>query len=182
MTDDLQIVLDSRIDVVRRRIYLVGEICDEHLLLVEAGLSHLEALDSEAPITIWICSEGGDINAGYGIIDSIKSRSIEINTHCKGNAFSMAAWILAAGDNRSMSPNSYIMIHEGQFGMGEAPMSKTQMDKHVQYHTQLEIRGWKMLGDFTKRSPSWWKKQCQACEFYIDANKAKALGLIDTVS
>ncbi len=177
----LEQTLQTKIDVVNRRIYLDEEISSSHATMVEVALTYFESVDNTKPVTIWICSEGGDINSGYAIIDSMRSRAIQVNTHCYGQAFSMAAWILAAGDSRSISSNSFVMVHEGQFTFAEESMSHTQIQQQRKFHSELEKIGWKLLASFTKRTANWWSKECKVGEFYITSNKAKTLGIVDKV-
>ncbi len=70
--------------------------------------------ESNEPITIYINSPGGSVNAGLVIYDCIQSSEIEINIICAGMAASMAAIILAGGQkgHRFILPHSKVMIHE----------------------------------------------------------------------
>lgn len=63
---------------------------------------------------ILINSSGGEIDAGLMIYDCIQAFTNEIDIYCVGNAFSMAAIILAAGrtGHRHIFKHSKVMIHE----------------------------------------------------------------------
>ncbi len=69
---------------------------------------------SPDPITICISCTGGEVNAGLAIYDLLQSCQNEIYMYCIGQACSMAAVLLAAGQKgrRYILPNSRVMIHE----------------------------------------------------------------------
>ena len=76
-----------------RKIFLNGEIDEEMANNFLSQLMYLEK-DSEAPITIYINSPGGEVNAGLLIYDAIQCSKLEINMICTGISASMAAIIL----------------------------------------------------------------------------------------
>jgi ATP-dependent protease ClpP protease subunit len=78
------------------------------------GLHVLDAKNND-PITIIMNNLGGDEYHGYGIIDSMKACSSDINIVVRGHAMSMGAIILQFADHRTMSPNSRLMIHYGEW-------------------------------------------------------------------
>jgi ATP-dependent protease ClpP protease subunit len=94
----------------------------------------------------------------------------------------MAAWILAVGDNRSMTAHSFAMIHEGQFSFSDETMSHTKLEQYRKFHKELERQGWKILGERTKRTAGWWKKKCESGELFLSAVKSRSLGLIDRIT
>lgn len=69
---------------------------------------------TDQPIHIYINCTGGEVNAGLAIYDLLQSCPNEITMYCIGQACSMAAIILAAGQKgrRFILPHSRIMIHE----------------------------------------------------------------------
>ena len=79
-----------------RKIFLTGEINAE---MANAFLSEILFLEQEPtkPVTIYINSPGGEVNAGLMIYDVIQGSGLEINMVCTGMAASMAAILLAGG-------------------------------------------------------------------------------------
>lgn len=69
---------------------------------------------TDQPIRIYISCTGGEVNAGLAIYDLLRSCPNEIHMYCIGQACSMAAILLAAGQKgrRYILPNSRVMIHE----------------------------------------------------------------------
>jgi ATP-dependent Clp endopeptidase proteolytic subunit ClpP len=71
-------------------------------------------------ITVWIDSDGGDVFAGAGIFDALKSHDGKITVNIT-KAISAASVIAMAGDEIHMSPVGIMMIHNPLTGTyGEA--------------------------------------------------------------
>lgn len=87
-------------------------------ITVETSVSFAKAMlwlmKSPEPITICISCSGGEVNAGLAIYDLIQSCPNKIYMYCIGQACSMAAVLLAAGQKgrRFILPHSSVMIHE----------------------------------------------------------------------
>lgn len=106
-TDLISRLLDDRI------IMVVGVIEDDLASMICAQLLHLQSKGSE-PVSLYINSPGGSITAAFAIYDVMRiiSKSVEIRTICFGQACSAASMLLCAGDFRSATKNSRIMIHQ----------------------------------------------------------------------
>lgn len=105
--------------LMNRCIFLNGEIDDDMANVFIAQLLYLEQ-EAENPITIYINSNGGSINAGLMIYDAIQGSQLDINMIATGLAASMAAIILAGGQKgrRMILPHSKVMIHEPLIAKG----------------------------------------------------------------
>ena len=81
------------------RIVFIGEpINDTVASLVVAQLLYLESQDPEKEISLYINSPGGSISAGMAIYDTMKYIKCPVSTICIGMCASMAAVLLACGD------------------------------------------------------------------------------------
>ena len=97
-----------------RTIFLVGDIDEGKHLEV---LKNLHILDQyEGNVTIYINSEGGEVASGFAIYDAIKAMKCYVRGIVNGQASSIASVILQACDSRLITPNSFVMIHEGNDG------------------------------------------------------------------
>ena len=107
-----EVSLNTR-HLMSRRIFIKEEITDETANDFISQMLYLEQ-ESREPITIYINSPGGSVNAGLVIYDCIQSSELEINIICAGIAASMAAILLAGGQKgrRYILPHSKVMIHE----------------------------------------------------------------------
>ena len=112
-----KIQLDSKL-LSQRRIFLTGEITDD--TAVDFMQMMLYLTEKNEPIDIYINSPGGNVNAGLAIYDMLQSCKNERRMYCIGQASSMAAVLLAAGQKgrRFILPNSRVMIHEVLLGGG----------------------------------------------------------------
>ncbi len=97
------------VDTSTRSIYLFSDITSELAVIVIRALKVMSLEDS--PITIYINSMGGDVDAMTAIISAMKSTKNEIHTNVMGIAYSAGAMIFLAGDHRSMSSYSTLMFH-----------------------------------------------------------------------
>jgi ATP-dependent Clp protease protease subunit len=103
-----QYLLENRI------IFLSGDIDTKVAEHVITSMLVLDSLDKRTDIKLYISSYGGSVYAGLAIYDCMQMIEAPISTFCIGPAFSMAAWLLAAGEKgkRYATPNSKIMLHQ----------------------------------------------------------------------
>lgn len=112
-------VYDLRSRLLKDRIIMLsGEIHDELADSLVAQLLYLETEDSDKDIKMYINSPGGVITSGMAIYDTMNLISPKIITICVGQAASMGAFLLSAGDYRMALPNARIMIHQPLGGAG----------------------------------------------------------------
>ena len=111
-----------------RIVFIDGEITDAVASLVVSQLIFLEADNPNKEINLYINSPGGSVTAGLAIYDTIKYISSPVKTICMGQAASMAAIILSAGEkgSRHALPSSRVMIHQ-PFGGVEGQASDIQV-------------------------------------------------------
>ncbi len=98
--------------LMNRTVFLNGDIDSDMANDFLSELLYLE--ESKEPITVYIDSHGGEVNAGLMIYDAIQGSNLTINMVCTGIAASMAAVIFAGGQKgrRFILPHSQVMIHE----------------------------------------------------------------------
>lgn len=132
LADDQQLSLEYRLRsydmaMVRnrhRRLYLTGVVDDEMAAYVRSDLVSWQHYDESvgedpSPITVIVNSPGGYVTDGLEIYDTLmeyRAKGWTINTRCTGNAMSMAAVLLQAGELREMTPRATFMIHEVSAG------------------------------------------------------------------
>ena len=97
-----------------RIVFVGGEVEDGMANSVIAQLLFLQAEDPKKEISMYINSPGGSVTAGLAILDTMKMIKCPVATYCIGQAASMGAILLAAGEKgrRHALPNSRIMIHQ----------------------------------------------------------------------
>ena len=97
-----------------RIVFLGHPVTDEVANLVTAQLLFLESEDPEKEINFYINSPGGSVTAGLAIYDTMQFIKPPVSTLCLGQAASMGALLLLAGQKgrRYALPHSRIMIHQ----------------------------------------------------------------------
>ena len=97
-----------------RVVFLVGPVNEISANLIVAQFLFLESENSEKDIYFYINSPGGMVSAGLAIYDTMQYIKPDISTLCIGQAASMGALLLTAGQKgkRYCLPNSRVMIHQ----------------------------------------------------------------------
>ena len=98
----------------QRRVMLTGMIDGKLAERVCAQLLVLESDDADAPVTLYLNSPGGEVDAGFAIYDTMRALRCDVATVCLGFAASMAQFILCAGapGRRSAYAHSRILMHQ----------------------------------------------------------------------
>lgn len=129
----------TTIDIFSRllsdRIIFLGEEIDDRLAnQIQAQLLYLDAAAPGTPIKLYINSPGGEVYAGLGIYDCIKSIQSPVYTVCTGLAASMGAIILAAGEpgHRKSLPHARILIHQPSGGAAGTSSDVTIAAKEIE--------------------------------------------------
>jgi len=110
--------------LLRERIVFLGQEVNEPIAnLIIAQMLHLEALDPDKEINLYINSPGGLAYAGMAIYDVMQHVRPPVATICVGMGMSAAAMILCAGapGRRLALPSAKVMIHQGSAGAQGAP-------------------------------------------------------------
>jgi len=101
-----------------RVVFLVGPVTEITANLIVAQLLFLESENPDKDIFFYINSPGGSVSAGLAVYDTMQFIKPDVSTLCVGQAASMGALLLAAGDKdkRFCLPNSRVMIHQPMGG------------------------------------------------------------------
>src|ERR1035438_590334 len=102
-----------------RIIFLGTPIDDQVANVVVAQLLHLESVDPDKDVSLYINSPGGSIYSGLAIFDTMNFIKPDVATMCVGVAMSMGSLLLAGGTHgkRSALPNSRIPLHHPPAGL-----------------------------------------------------------------
>ena len=101
-----------------RIVFLVGPVEDHMANLIVAQLLFLESENPDKDINLYINSPGGSVTAGMSIYDTMQFIRPNVSTLCVGQAASMGAFLLGAGEpgKRFALPNSRMMLHQPSGG------------------------------------------------------------------
>lgn len=160
-------------------IFIGSPITDDVANLVIAQLLFLEAEDAERTISLYLNSPGGSVTAGLAIYDTLNYVKPEVSTICIGQAGSIAALLLSAGEpgKRFALPHSTIMIHQP---MGGAYGQASDIEIHAQEILRVKSLLVEILAKNTKQ-PLERIQQDTERDCYLTASEAKEYGIIDRV-
>ncbi len=162
-----------------RVVFLVGPVNDVTANLIVAQLLFLESENPDKDIYFYINSPGGSVTAGMAIYDTMQFIKPNVSTLCIGQAASMGAFLLAAGEKgkRYCLPNSRVMIHQPLGGFqGQA----SDIEIHAREILYLRERLNGMLAKHTGQSMERIEKDTDRDNF-MSAAAAVEYGLVDKI-
>ncbi len=166
--------------LLKDRIIFIGTQVEDNMAnAIIAQLLFLEAEDPERDIFVYINSPGGVVSAGLAIYDTMQYISCDIATICMGQAASMGAVLLCAGNKgkRSMLPHARVMIHQPSGG------SQGQASTIEIYTKEILKLKEKLNGIIAHHTGQSLKKVAKDTDrdFFMSAEEALEYGLIDNV-
>jgi ATP-dependent Clp protease, protease subunit len=166
-----------------RDVYLIGDIEKDTARSCIERLREL-ANDNKRPITLFINSAGGNVTDGLALHDAIRfiiNQGVEVTIIVQGMAYSMGSIVLqAASDGRRLSfPHSWIMIHEPAKWAGW--QSTTAAAQHLERLKQMQDQIYRILSSRSGKPLRQIIRDTKRTDFYLDAEKALAYGLIDAI-
>lgn len=162
-----------------RIIFVVGEVEDYMANLIIAQLIFLESVNPDKDISLYINSPGGVVTSGMAIYDTMQFIKPDVSTLCIGQAASMGALLLCAGQakKRYCLPNSRVMIHQPLGGyQGQA----TDIEIHARETLYLRARLDNILAHHTGKTPEEIRRDTERDNF-MSAERALEYGLIDEI-
>ena len=166
--------------LLRDRIVMISGPIDSAMAnTVVAQLLFLESENPNADISLYINTPGGDVTAGWAIMDTMQYIKPNVSTIGMGLVASMGSVLLAAGEKgkRFVLPNTEVMIHQpssgtqGQVTDMEISLRETQRVKQVIIKQMAEFTGRKEKEVFEAMERDNW----------MDAEGAKKFGLVDGI-
>jgi ATP-dependent Clp protease protease subunit len=102
-----------------RSIIISGSISDQIVPEITASVMTFVRKSKTKPISVYINSDGGDLNAMFAIHDILRTAPCPVHTYGFGHVMSAGTLLLACGDTRYLYENALVMMHEPMFSMGE---------------------------------------------------------------
>ncbi len=162
-----------------RIIFLGSAIDDDASNLVIAQMLYLESEDPDRDISFYLNTPGGVVSAGLAIYDTMQYIRPSVHTICMGQAASMGALLLAAGEKgkRSALPNSRIVIHQPLGGsQGQATDIGIQAKEILRLKQDLNA----ILARHTGQSVEKVEADTDR-DYYMTSSQAKEYGIIDEI-
>ena len=165
--------------LANRIVFLGTQIDDTSANLVIAQLLHLESESTSKDISLYINSPGGDMNALFGIHDTMQYVAPDVATICVGQAASAAAVLLAAGapGKRYALPNARVLIHQPH---GGAQGQSTDLE--LQIAEVVEMR--RLMVDILVEATGQTRERITSDidrDYIVRGKDAVAYGLVDQI-
>jgi len=166
--------------LLKERIVFVGTAIDDDVAnLVIAQMLFLESEDPDKDIHLYINSPGGIVTSGLAIYDTMQYIRPKVSTLCMGQAASIAALLLGAGEKgkRYALPHSRILIHQPMGGFqGQASDVDIQAKEILRLREELNAILVKHTSQTLERIQTDTDR-----DFYMTGVQAKEYGIIDEV-
>ena len=164
-----------------RIVFLVGPVTDESANLVVAQLLFLESENPDKDIFFYINSPGGSVTAGMSIYDTMNFIKPNVSTLCLGQAASMGAFLLSAGEKgkRFALPNSRIMIHQPLISGGLGGQA-SDIEIHARELLKIKEKLNRLMAKHCGRDLADLERDTDRDNF-MSAEEAKEYGLIDQI-
>ncbi len=162
-----------------RIVFLVGPVEDHMANLIVAQMLFLESENPDKDIHLYINSPGGSVTAGMSIYDTMQFIRPDVSTLCVGQAASMGAFLLAAGQagKRMALPNSRMMLHQPSGGSrGVAADIEIQAQEILLMRERLN----KLIAEHTGQDEDRVAKDTDR-DFWMSPEEAEEYGLVDRV-
>lgn len=166
--------------LLKDRIVFLGTAIDDNIAnLVVAQMLYLESEDPDKEIFFYLNSPGGHVSSGMAIYDTMQYIKSPISTVCMGQAASMAALLLAAGQKgkRFALPHARILIHQPLGGFqGQATDIGIQAKEILRLKDELNL----ILAQLTGKPLSKIINDTER-DYFMNSEQAKEYGLIDEI-
>ncbi|OGW11737.1 MAG: ATP-dependent Clp endopeptidase, proteolytic subunit ClpP [Nitrospinae bacterium RIFCSPLOWO2_12_39_16] len=166
--------------LLKDRIIFLGAPIDDYMSnLIIAQLLFLEAEDPEQDIYIYINCPGGIVTSGLAIYDTMQYIKPAVQTICIGQAASMGALLLSAGEKgkRFALPHSRMMIHQPSGGF-QGPSAD------IEIHAKEILKMRETLDGILSKHTGQPLKKIRVDtdrDFFMSGEDAKVYGIIDDV-
>jgi ATP-dependent Clp protease protease subunit len=159
-----------------KTIQIIDSITDEKYKEFSLELREFEKTP-KTPVYVELCSPGGDAYAALAYASRIRLSPCDIIITGYGLIASAATIILAYGDKRRMTKESWVMVHEDS---GRVKGGTTLLEVEVAHMRRLEYQWIDLFEHVTKTRSDEWEKLHKKTT-YLSAKECLTLGLIDEV-
>ncbi len=166
--------------LLKERIIFLGTAIDDTIAnLVIAQLLFLESEDPDKDINFYINSPGGMVTSGMAIYDTMQYIKPDVQTICIGQAASMGALLLAAGNagKRHALPHARILIHQPMGGFqGQASDIEIHAREIIRMRSELN----RILVHHTGQAVEKIERDTDR-DFFMTGEEAREYGIVDKV-
>jgi ATP-dependent Clp protease, protease subunit len=166
--------------LLKDRIVFLGSAVDDDVAnIIIAQFLFLESEDPDKDIQLYINSPGGVVSAGLAMYDTMQYVRCPVSTICIGQAASMGALLLGAGQKgrRFALPHSRIMIHQ-PLGGARGQATDIEIQAREIRHAKDVITN--ILVESTGKKRDEIERDIDR-DFFMGPGQAKEYGIIDEI-
>lgn len=160
-----------------------GDVTDKSVYTAIQTLGIFSRREPGCDITILLTTPGGSVLAGFALYDYIRQlreKGHKVTIQVIGYAMSMGVTLLQAADERLISPNSFLLIHETSGGGENMTFSQAKDNlKHAQMMQDKMFETLAERGNLTSRQL---KAKAARTDWLIDSKEALKHGLVDSIA
>lgn len=170
-------------DLKQRKLFISVNICQD---TVDDAVRHIMQFNHEdadipveerKPILLYVASNGGDVDAGFTLIDAILCSETPVYVVNQGYQYSMGFLIGLAGHKRFAMPHAKFLMHDGsQFIYNSGAKAQDQMEFNKKWEERIK----QYVLSRTKITSEMYDAQMRK-EWYMFADEAKTLGVVDCI-
>ena len=170
-------------DLKQRKLFLSSEI---EQFTIEDIVKHIMQFNKEdrniapekrTPILLYISSNGGEIDAGFELIDVITSSKTPVYTINLGRQYSMGFLIGLAGHKRFATANAKFLMHDGTNLVWDSGM---KAHDRMEFNKKIEARIKQYVLSRSKVTEEEYDSKLRV-EWYLFAEEAKDKGFVDYI-
>ena len=170
-------------DLKQRKLFLTTNVEQFSVEDIVRNIMQYNAEDREIPISkrkpiiLYVVSNGGDVDAGFELIDAIMSSKTPVYTVNLGYQYSMGFLIGLAVYKRYASPNAKFLIHDGSnFIWNSGAKAQDQME----FQKRVEERIKRYVISRSNITEEEYDSKLRV-EWYLFADEAKEKGFCDYI-
>lgn len=170
-------------DLEQRKLFLNSNIDQfsvanivKHIMQFNSDDKGIEVTNRK-PIILYITSNGGDVDAGFELIDVVQSSKTPVYTINLGYQYSMGFLIGLAGHKRFATRNAKFLMHDGSnfvYGTG------TKVQDQMEFQKRVEARIKEYIISRSHITSEEYDNKLRV-EWYLFADEAKERGFTDYI-
>lgn len=170
-------------DLKQRKLFISDEISEK---TVGDTVRHIMQLNREdhpippedrVPILLYVSSNGGDVDAGFKLIDAIQCSKTPVYTINLGYQYSMGFLIGLAGHKRYATKNAKFLMHDGTNFVWD---SGAKAQDRMEFNKKLEERMKEYILSRSKLTEEEYNSKFRI-EWYMFSDEAKEKGFVDYI-
>lgn len=134
-------------------------------------------VESRVPITLYLSSVGGDVDAGFELIDVMLNSKTPVYTVNLGFQYSMGFLIGLAGSKRYGTENAKYLMHDGTTMLYS---SGSKVRDQMEFQRKIEERIKRYIISRSKLTEEEYNDKLRV-EWYVFADEAKEKGFVDYI-